>query len=204
MSGLPGALARKTLSRVVLAIKGGLRVRGAGRLPATACVIVANHNSRAGTAALIAALPVRRRPVRCGGGGAGLLSAVRLLEAGHDVVIYPEETRPRDGSVAEFRPGAARLAAVAGVPLVPVGISGTRGRLPGTGAGARAWRTTVTVRVGMPVPADAALRLAMEPGGMAGPPAAVASEVVARVTAVARAQVVALTTPGGSVAPLPD
>jgi 1-acyl-sn-glycerol-3-phosphate acyltransferase len=127
--GLTGAFARKTLWRVVLAVTGGVRVRGAGRLPATPCVIVANHNSRADTAALIAALPGRRRPVRCGG-GAGLLSAVRLLTAGHDVVIYPEETRSRDGSVAEFRPGAVRLAAVAGVPLVPVGISGTRRREP--------------------------------------------------------------------------
>jgi 1-acyl-sn-glycerol-3-phosphate acyltransferase len=240
VSGLAGARARRTLWRVVLAVTGGLRVRGASRLPATPCVIVANHNSHADTAALIAALPARRRPavaaaadywfgggasdagrrsgagwraglrswacqalcgafpVRRGGGSADLLSAARLLAAGRDVVIYPEGTRSRDGSVAEFRQGAARLAALAGVPLVPVGITGTRTLLPATRAGARARRAAVTVRVGMPVAADVALRVAVESGGVAAAPAAVASDVVARVTAAARAQVVALAAaPGG-------
>jgi 1-acyl-sn-glycerol-3-phosphate acyltransferase len=178
----------------VLAVTGGLRVRGVGRLPATPCVIVANRGSRADTAALIAALPVRRRPVRCGGGSAGLLGAVRLLAAGHDVVIYPEEARSQDGSIAEFRPGAARLAAVAGVPLVPLGITRARASRPATGMRARARRAAVTVRVGMPVSADAALWVAVESGG-AAEPAAVASDVVTRVTAVARAQVLTLAGP---------
>jgi 1-acyl-sn-glycerol-3-phosphate acyltransferase len=230
VNGLAGALARKALWRVVLAVTGGLRVRGASRLPATPCVIVANHNSHADTAALIAALPARRRPavaaaadywfgggaggaqrlaalrswagqglcgafaVRRGGGGStDLLGAARLLAAGRDVVIYPEGTRSRDGSIAEFRQGAARLAALAGVPLVPVGITGTRTLLPATGAGTRGRRTAVTVRVGMPVPADAILRGAVGSGGAA----AVASDVVARVTAAARAQVVTLAAASG-------
>jgi 1-acyl-sn-glycerol-3-phosphate acyltransferase len=238
VNGLAGALARKGLWRAVLTATGGLRVRGASRLPAGPCVIVANHNSHADTAALIAALPARRRPAvaaaadywfgggprgwlpgpglrsaacqalcgafpvrRGGGGSADLLGAARLLAAGRDVVIYPEGTRSRDGSIGEFRPGAARLAALAGVPLVPVGITGTRALLPATATGARGRRAAVTVRVGMPVPADAALRVAVESGGTAAAPAAVASDVVARVTAEARAQVSALAVPGGNAAP---
>jgi 1-acyl-sn-glycerol-3-phosphate acyltransferase len=171
-----GAGARTALWRVVLGVTGGLRVSGAAALPAGACVIVANHNSHADTAALIAALPARRRPVvaaaadywfgggfrawssrvlcaafpvrRAGGGGADLAIAARLLAAGHDVIVYPEGTRSRDGRVGDFHRGAARLAALAGVPLVPAGITGTGTLLP---PGGPARRARVTVRFGAPL-----------------------------------------------------
>jgi membrane protein YqaA with SNARE-associated domain len=168
---------------------GGIRVRGVRRLPPGPCVIVANHNSHADTAALIAALPARRRPAvaaaadywfggggpgpsgvlprlrpwacqalcgafplrRGGGGTADLQAAGRLLAAGRDVIIYPEGSRSRDGSIGEFRHGAARLAALHGVPVVPAGITGTRALLPASGTGARRRRGQVTVRLGLPV-----------------------------------------------------
>jgi 1-acyl-sn-glycerol-3-phosphate acyltransferase len=178
---LIGAGARKALWRVVLGTTGGLRVSGAAALPAGACVIVANHSSHADTAALIAALPARRRPVvaaaadywfgggwfgggcrawgcrllcaafpvrRAGGGGADLAAAARLLAAGHDVIVYPEGTRSRDGRIGDFHRGAARLAALAGVPLVPAGITGTRTLLP---PGGPARRAPVAVRLGAPL-----------------------------------------------------
>ncbi len=181
MSGLriAGAVTRKALWRAVLALSGGLRVRGAARLPPDPCVIVANHNSHADTAALIAALPARRRPAvaaaadfwfcsgfrswtcqalcgafpvrRSGGGSADLAAAARLLAAGRDVVVFPEGTRSRDGEVGGFHLGAARLAAAARVPLVPVGITGTRTLLPPAGTDARPRRSVVTVRIGVPV-----------------------------------------------------
>jgi 1-acyl-sn-glycerol-3-phosphate acyltransferase len=73
-----------------------------------------------------------------------------LLAAGHDVIVFPEGTRSRDGQIGEFRRGAARLAAAAGAPLVPAGISGTRALLPPGGAGCagRPRRGVVTVRFG--------------------------------------------------------
>jgi 1-acyl-sn-glycerol-3-phosphate acyltransferase len=174
--GRAEARARKALWRVVLGVTGGLRVSGVAALPAGPCVIVANHNSHADTAALIAALPARRRPVvaaaadywfgggcrawssrmlcaafpvrRAGGGGADLAAAARMLAAGHDVIVYPEGTRSRDGRIGDFHRGAVRLAALAGVPLVPAGITGTRTLLP---PGGPARRARVTVRFGAPI-----------------------------------------------------
>jgi 1-acyl-sn-glycerol-3-phosphate acyltransferase len=55
--------------------------------------------------------------------------AVELARAGHAVVMFPEGTRRRKGirkkHEARWHTGAARIALVAGVPLVPAGISGT-------------------------------------------------------------------------------
>jgi len=179
-----GAVARRVLWRAVLTLTGGLRVHGAAGLPPGPCVIVANHSSHADTAALIAALPARRRPVvaaaadywfgggyrpalcralcaafpvrRSGGGSADLAAAARLLASGHDVIVFPEGTRSRDGRTGDFHRGAARLAAAAGAPLVPAGIGGTRTLLP-PGGPARPHRAAVTVRFGAPLllaPAD--------------------------------------------------
>ena len=167
------ASVRKALWRTALTATGGLRV--AGELPAGPCVLVANHASHADTAALVAALPARRRPVvaaaadywydrplrrfaclalvstipvrRTGGGRADLTRAAELLAAGRDVIVYPEGSRSRDGSIAPFHSGAAHLADTAGVPLVPVGIQGTRGLLPVHG---RLHRTPVSVHIGQP------------------------------------------------------
>ena len=178
MSRAPGALARRALWKAVLALTGGLRIHGAAGLPPGPCVIVANHSSHADTAALIAALPARRQPAvaaaadywfgagsraricrvlcaafpvrRSGGGSADLAAAARLLAAGHDVIVFPEGTRSRDGRTGDFRRGAARLAAAAGAALVPAGINGTRTLLP-PGGPARPRRAAVTVRFGSPL-----------------------------------------------------
>jgi 1-acyl-sn-glycerol-3-phosphate acyltransferase len=173
------SLLRRILWRAVLTCTGGMR--HSGELPPGPCVLVANHCSHADTAALLAVVPARRRPVvaaaadywfgsgapgssvhsafraitcralcaafpvRRGGGSADLMAAVAYLAAGHDVIIYPEGTRSRDGATGGFRSGAARLAEAAGVPLVPVGIAGTRDLLP---PGGRLRRGKVGVLIG--------------------------------------------------------
>jgi 1-acyl-sn-glycerol-3-phosphate acyltransferase len=73
-------------------------------------------------------------------------SALEHLAAGRPVAIFPEGTRSRNGVLLEPKAGAALIAMRAGVPILPVGITGTgrifpgRSRLP--------HRTPVDVRVG--------------------------------------------------------
>jgi 1-acyl-sn-glycerol-3-phosphate acyltransferase len=51
---------------------------------------------------------------------------IRYLRSGEVVGIFPEATISRSFELKEFKTGAARLAAVAGVPLVPVVLWGTQ------------------------------------------------------------------------------
>lgn len=80
-----------------------------------------------------------------------------LVDKGWNVIVFPEGTRSRDGSLGEMREGIGLLATSLGVPIVPVHVAGAhailpKGRaLPRRRAGAR-----VRVRFGAP--------LAFEPG----------------------------------------
>lgn len=169
---------RHWLWRATAVVSGGLTVTGRWRVPG-GCVVVANHCSHADTAVLLAALPpkaqpvfaaaadywfdvpVRRfiastvagiLPVRRSGRGtyAELLAAARpALMAGRTVVVYPEGTRSKDGSIGEFRSGAVRLARDCGVPIVPVAMLGTADVLP---KGAKSISPApMRVRIGEPV-----------------------------------------------------
>ncbi len=57
---------------------------------------------------------------------ASLDIALGVLERGEAFGIYPEGTRSRDGRLYRGRTGVAHLALTAGVPVVPVGLSGTQ------------------------------------------------------------------------------
>lgn len=50
--------------------------------------------------------------------------AVRLLQAGAALMIFPEGGRSMDGRLQPFKPGAFRLACSLGVPVLPVTILG--------------------------------------------------------------------------------
>jgi 1-acyl-sn-glycerol-3-phosphate acyltransferase len=50
--------------------------------------------------------------------------AVRLLQRGAALMIFPEGERTTDGRVQRFKPGAFRLAVSLGVPVLPVTIVG--------------------------------------------------------------------------------
>jgi 1-acyl-sn-glycerol-3-phosphate acyltransferase len=51
------------------------------------------------------------------------------MKAGGILVIAPEGTRSKTESMAEGKPGVAYLALKAGLPIVPVGLTGTEDRL---------------------------------------------------------------------------
>lgn len=71
------------------------------------------------------------RPVRREGSDArALRTALRLLEAGRALLIFPEGTRGEEGVVREGRPGAGMLAVMSGAPVVPAYIAGSGRALP--------------------------------------------------------------------------
>ena len=57
---------------------------------------------------------------------ASLDTALEVLGRGEAFGIYPEGTRSRDGRLYRGRTGVAHLALTAGVPVVPVGLTGTQ------------------------------------------------------------------------------
>jgi 1-acyl-sn-glycerol-3-phosphate acyltransferase len=57
-------------------------------------------------------------------------NAAEQLKAGHSIVIFPEGTRSADGTVGPFKAGGLRLAIKAGVPIIPVTISGSKNIMP--------------------------------------------------------------------------
>ncbi len=52
------------------------------------------------------------------------------LDRGMHVMMFPEGTRSRDGRMLPFKSGAFRLALEAGVPVLPVAVSGTADGMP--------------------------------------------------------------------------
>jgi 1-acyl-sn-glycerol-3-phosphate acyltransferase len=73
-----------------------------------------------------------------------------VKERGISLLIFPEAGRTRTGELLPFKEGAAYIAIKAGVPIVPVALSGTREVLPMGSLNVRPGR--VIMRVGDPIP----------------------------------------------------
>jgi 1-acyl-sn-glycerol-3-phosphate acyltransferase len=92
-------------------------------------------------------------PMQRSGGSASqraLDTAMEVLEAGHLLGIYPEGTRAPDPRLHKGHTGVARLSVRGDVPIIPVGIIGTRAVQP---PGSNLMRPfhSVTIRFGPPV-----------------------------------------------------
>ena len=86
-------------------------------------------------------------------------AAVEKLRAGEYIAILPEAGVSRSFRVRECKTGAVRMAAEAGVPVIPVSVWGAH-RLMTRRHGfspARAWRAPVRIHVGEPVAVDPSL-----------------------------------------------
>lgn len=157
------------LTRINLVVEGG------GDLdPETSYVVVANHLSNYDIMMCFAALPVPIRflakkelfkypflsqAMRAIGivevDRAASSSAIAEINRqanlvrsrNHSLMVYAEGTRSRDGELQPFKKGAFVIASTSGLPIVPVGISGTREVMPPGTIKVRLGRT-VTVRIG--------------------------------------------------------
>lgn len=141
-------LARPSLHRLCR-FYFGLELRGTEHIPRSgALVITPNHQTYADPP--LVSLPVRRRVYYMAWSRlfaipmlAGMIRllrafpveiesrdpratrhAVRLLRAGHAVMIFPEGERSTTGALGRFKPGAFRLAVSVGAPVLPVTIVG--------------------------------------------------------------------------------
>ncbi len=93
-------------------------------------------------------IPLERgRPARA------LRAAMAELEAGRCVLMFPEGTRTRDGSLGPFKAGVILLVKKTGAKVVPVGIAGAREVWPS----GRSWprlKGRVRVQIGPPLPPE--------------------------------------------------
>ena len=149
----PLVIARTVFSPVLLWIAGiKLTVKGKENVPLNKPVIfVANHCSHLDIGTLCRSLPVnlhfigkkelkwvpfvgwymwvaghifidrsnKKKAIK------SLKIASQKIRSGKSVVMYPEGTRSKDGSVGTFKKGAFHLALQSGVAVVPVSIKGT-------------------------------------------------------------------------------
>jgi len=166
-------------ARILLFLSGSsTRVEGLEKLPRGASVLVANHSSYIDIPAVLALIPLQIRFFAKKGlfriplmGGhlrrAGHLPVVRenprasikslsegarlVRERGVSVLLFPEGGRS-PVELRDFKEGAAYLAIKAGVPVVPIGIIGTREVLPMASFHVRPH--PVTIRIGDPIPTE--------------------------------------------------
>lgn len=163
-------------SRTILRAAFDLRVEGAERLPATGpFILAANHHNYLDGVVLGVAVPrkitflvmpgvyhatplhpafyrhVGSIPVNLERPDPGAIRrTLRVLEEGGVIGIFPEGPFSLEGRLVRGQPGVALIALRAGVPVVPVAISGTYEALKG-----RPWHLPrphpLSVRLGRPL-----------------------------------------------------
>jgi len=164
------------VSRVKVRVEGLEKIKEDGSY-----VFVSNHLSYMDTPVALANIPVQFRflakrglfqipflgwhlaraghiPVPRGDARAAVktmtLAAQVVREQKISLLIFPEGGRSRKGEMRPFMEGAAYIAIRAGVPLVPIGLQGTREVLPYGSGNIRGG--PVILRIGDPIPTDQA------------------------------------------------
>ena len=179
-SPLPGLRVARAWGRLCLRLAGcALRVDGRERIdPGARYVVMANHQSNMDIPALLAALPVQlqtsywakeslfRVPflgaamramgfvpvdrVNRSSAAAMFAASLQLVRDGRSPLVFPEETLAPDDDLLPFQRGGFLMAIKSGLPVLPVGVKGTRDVLP---PGSRRFKPgPVRVRIGEPIP----------------------------------------------------
>jgi 1-acyl-sn-glycerol-3-phosphate acyltransferase len=172
-------------ARSLLAIAGvHVKVEGLEKLtPGASYVFASNHLSYMDTPVILTHIPADFRFMAKDGLFKIPLLGTHLGQAGHipvpredpraaiktmtlaantirsrniSILIFPEGGRSHDGALHPFKDGAAYIAIKAGVPVVPLAISGTREILAMHSATFH--RGNVTLRIGDPIPTDGLTR----------------------------------------------
>ena len=163
--GLWGARMALWLAGVRLDVRGLEKIPGEG-----AKVFMSYHQSNCDPPALLVVLPrvrciAKREFFRVPILGAGMRvcrfiplerqnreraiaaveQAVDALKAGHSFLAFPEGTRSPDGRLQPFKKGVFVMAIKAGVPIVPVSISGATAIMPKGKFAIRPGRVRITV-----------------------------------------------------------
>ena len=145
-------VAMKTVRASLRIAKIRVRVEGLENIPLSVCIFAANHISNVDPIAFVPAIPRRVSvllkselfripilstamrlakfvPVDRADKEAAVASvnvALGVLKEGLSLAVYPEGTRSPDGRLKPFKKGTFALAIEAGVPIVPVSISGAQ------------------------------------------------------------------------------
>ena len=145
-------VAMKTVRASLRIAKIRVRVEGLENIPPSVCIFAANHISNVDPIAFVPAIPRRVSvllkselfripilstamrlakfvPVDRADKEAAVASvnvALGVLKEGLSLAVYPEGTRSPDGRLRPFKKGTFALAIEAGVPIVPVSISGAQ------------------------------------------------------------------------------
>jgi len=163
--------------RIILPIFGRWRVTGRENIPTAGGVIIApNHVSYSDPPVVGAALrrqvrfmakeelfriPILGLLIRVVGAfpvkqktadRTALKNALRLLERGHVVCIFPEGKRSPDGNLQQPELGIGMIALKSRAPVVPIALIGTNKLLPAHSVLLKFSR--VRVRIGKPIPMD--------------------------------------------------
>ncbi|HTP44704.1 MAG TPA: lysophospholipid acyltransferase family protein [Candidatus Acidoferrum sp.] len=145
-------VAMKTVRASLPIAKIRVRVEGLENIPPGVCIFAANHISNVDPLAFIPSIPRRvsilvkselfRIPILSKAmrlakfvpvdredkeaAAASVDEAVQILKKGFSFAVYPEGTRSPDGRLRPFKKGTFVMAIEAGVPIVPVSISGAQ------------------------------------------------------------------------------
>lgn len=152
-----------------------LELEGVDKIPPMPCIYMSNHQSYFDVISLIGYLPVPVRFVAkrvltyipvfgqaLWASGHIIIDranprqsfdrldrAVEKIHSGTSVLVFPEGTRSPDHKLGPFKKGGFVLAIKAGVPIVPISITGTHPMMP---KGSFTFRKTrVRIKIGDPV-----------------------------------------------------